>query len=176
MLGYNELHKINEYLKEQLWMDFEICNVDRGKLELHGFLDEGNDSNANSSYIMQIINDLTLSQNECYWVVADLELVPVFHGDHSGTGGEQEEGKAYSLSKRLESNKVEILDYIQLIEILKDTLTIRNMVLACFDLSYKVDLDSFQPKVEFERKKLFDSHAKYEIRILDGSLITVIIE
>lgn len=39
----NELNKINEYLAEQLWMDFEICNMDRGKLELHGFLDEGND-------------------------------------------------------------------------------------------------------------------------------------
>lgn len=137
---------------------------------------ECSNSNANSSYIMQLINDITLSKSECYWVVADLELVPVFHDDYSGIGGEQEDGKAYSLSKKIETSKVEIVDYIQLIEILKDTLTIRYAVLSCFDLSYKVNLDSFRPKVESESKKLFDSHAKYEIRILDGSLISVITE
>ena len=31
---------INDYLKEQLWMDFEICNMNGGKLEMFGFLDE----------------------------------------------------------------------------------------------------------------------------------------
>lgn len=41
----NNIEKINEYLKEQLWMDFEMCNMNRGKLELHGFLDEGDDDN-----------------------------------------------------------------------------------------------------------------------------------
>ena len=35
--------KLNEFLKEQLWMDFEMCNISRGKLELHGFLDEAED-------------------------------------------------------------------------------------------------------------------------------------
>lgn len=35
--------EINKYLKEQLWMDFEMCNLNRGKLELYGFLDEGED-------------------------------------------------------------------------------------------------------------------------------------
>lgn len=137
---------------------------------------ECSNSNANSSYIMQLINESTLSNSECYWVIADLELVPAFHGDYSGIGGEQEESKAYSLLKRIESSKVEVVDYIQLIEILEDTLTIRNAVLDCFDLSYEVNLDSFRPKVESESKKLFDSHAKYEIRILDGSLISVITE
>ncbi len=40
---YNEIDKINEFLKEQLWMDFEMCNINRGELELHGFLDEAED-------------------------------------------------------------------------------------------------------------------------------------
>lgn len=40
---HSEVDKVNEFLKEQLWMDFEMCNIDRGKLELHGFLDEAAD-------------------------------------------------------------------------------------------------------------------------------------
>ena len=39
----NELEKLNVFLKEQLWMDFEMCNSSRGKLELHGFLDEADE-------------------------------------------------------------------------------------------------------------------------------------
>jgi len=37
---HKEIEKINEFLKEQLWMDFEMCSIGREKLELHGFLDE----------------------------------------------------------------------------------------------------------------------------------------
>jgi len=37
---HDEIDKVNEFLKEQLWMDFEMCNINRGKLELHGFIDE----------------------------------------------------------------------------------------------------------------------------------------
>lgn len=32
---------INDYLKEQLWMDFEIGHMNCGKIEMFGFLDEG---------------------------------------------------------------------------------------------------------------------------------------
>lgn len=39
----NEIDKVNDFLKDQLWMDFEMCNINRGKLELHGFLDEAED-------------------------------------------------------------------------------------------------------------------------------------
>lgn len=35
---------INNYLKEQLWMDFELCNMDCGQLEMYGFLDEAGDT------------------------------------------------------------------------------------------------------------------------------------
>lgn len=36
----NEINQINNFLKGQLWMDFEICAMDCGSVELHGFLDE----------------------------------------------------------------------------------------------------------------------------------------
>lgn len=36
----DEINKINQYLKGQLWMDFEMCHMDRLKLILYGFLDE----------------------------------------------------------------------------------------------------------------------------------------
>lgn len=32
---------INDYLKRYLWMDFELCNMNCGKIEMFGFLDEG---------------------------------------------------------------------------------------------------------------------------------------
>ena len=39
----NEVNTVNDYLKAQLWMDFEMCHINRGRLELHGFLDEAED-------------------------------------------------------------------------------------------------------------------------------------
>lgn len=29
-----EINMINEYLKEQLWMDFEVCNMNCEKIEM----------------------------------------------------------------------------------------------------------------------------------------------
>lgn len=40
----NKINEINKYLKGQLWMDFEMCNMNLGKLELYGFLDEADDN------------------------------------------------------------------------------------------------------------------------------------
>ena len=36
----SEIKKANEYLKEQLWMDFEMSKACGGELELYGYLDE----------------------------------------------------------------------------------------------------------------------------------------
>ena len=35
-----KINLINNYLKEQLWMDFELCNMTCSKIEMYGFLDE----------------------------------------------------------------------------------------------------------------------------------------
>ena len=39
----NEIKNLNEFLRKELWMDFEMCSIGRGKIELHGFLDEADD-------------------------------------------------------------------------------------------------------------------------------------
>lgn len=39
-MDLGKINMINEYLKEQLWMDFEVCNMNCGKIEMFGFLDE----------------------------------------------------------------------------------------------------------------------------------------
>lgn len=36
----DEINKLNNYLNTQLWMDFEMCNIDRGEIILFGYLDE----------------------------------------------------------------------------------------------------------------------------------------
>lgn len=36
----NIINQINDYLKGQLWMDFELCNMNRGQIEMFGFMDE----------------------------------------------------------------------------------------------------------------------------------------
>lgn len=38
-----KLNLINEYLKEQLWMDFQVCSVNCGKIEVFGYLDEASE-------------------------------------------------------------------------------------------------------------------------------------
>ena len=43
MVHNNQIKIINEYLKKQLWMDFEMSNMNRGFLKLFGFLDEADD-------------------------------------------------------------------------------------------------------------------------------------
>lgn len=40
-MDIEKINLINDYLKEQLWMDFELCNMNCGKIEMFGFLDEG---------------------------------------------------------------------------------------------------------------------------------------
>ena len=39
-MDVEKINLINDYLKEQLWMDFELCNMNCGKIEMFGFLDE----------------------------------------------------------------------------------------------------------------------------------------
>ena len=36
----NEIKYINNYMKTQLWMDFEMCSIGRSKIQIYGFIDE----------------------------------------------------------------------------------------------------------------------------------------
>lgn len=44
MIKNSEINRINQYLREQLWMDFEMCNMNGGELELYGYLDEAGET------------------------------------------------------------------------------------------------------------------------------------
>lgn len=44
----DKIKLVNDYLKEQLWMDFELCYINCGKIEMFGFLDEAGDDRKNS--------------------------------------------------------------------------------------------------------------------------------
>ena len=61
----NEINKINNYMQNQLWMDFEFCMLDAGKIVLSGTLDR--------SYNKYVI-DIEFEQPYCissllYWSV-----------------------------------------------------------------------------------------------------------
>lgn len=43
--------------------------------------------NDNISFVIKLFNDLKISKKDHKWVISDLDLVPVAHGDYSGIGG-----------------------------------------------------------------------------------------
>ena len=137
---------------------------------------EYNDSNHNSFYLIELLNSMTKIKENYYWVIADLDLIPIFHSDYSGIGNKEKPRIVINLLKTIEKDKIAILEYKQLMQVLDDTLSIRNAVIICLEKSYEIDLDLFRPTVESENKKMYDSRAKYEIRILDGELFFIITE
>lgn len=51
------IEEINEYLKEELWMDFEVTQMDTYIVKLHGFIDElCKDSIIISFYDVSVVN------------------------------------------------------------------------------------------------------------------------
>ena len=42
-MEFDKLNLINTYLKDQLWMDFQLCNMNCGKIEMYGYIDEAGD-------------------------------------------------------------------------------------------------------------------------------------
>jgi len=73
--------------------------------------------------------------------------------------------------QRVEKEKVVILNYNELINILNDTQTVRRAVLVCFSSDFSVAKNSFRPLVEPRNPNILSNdNAKYELRILDGGL------
>ena len=56
-------------------------------------------------------------------------LIPVFHSDYSGIGNKEKTRIAIDLLKTIEKDKKAILEYEQLMQVLDDTLSIRNTVI-----------------------------------------------
>ena len=135
---------------------------------------ECNDTNHNSLYLIELLNSMIKIKENYYWVIADLDLIPIFHGDYSGIGNKEKPRIVTHLLKIIEKDKIAILEHEQLMQVLDDTLSIRNAVIICLEKSYEIDLNLFRPTVESENKKMYDSRAKYEIRILDGELFSLL--
>lgn len=88
---------INNYLKKQLWMDFELCNMNCGKIELFGFLDEGGEEKikiefdrpymmlstfyftyeGNSDFISLVIGDEAIELNRKYNVTRGNQIFKI---------------------------------------------------------------------------------------------------
>ena len=76
---YEEVHKINEYLSKQLWMDFEVCCLGRGEVGLYGFLDESGDN-----YLKIIFkNPFMVISPFCFTYSGDGEFISILEGDEA---------------------------------------------------------------------------------------------
>lgn len=131
--------------------------------------------NDNIYFLHDIMDGLDINQSNYKWVISDLNLVPAFHGDYSGIGGEENESISYKFLQRMEQEQVVILDGDELYCILEDTQTIRNGVFICLEKQYVIDTQTYRPKVESSNPdQLYDKRAICELRILDGGLFFVL--
>lgn len=136
---------------------------------------ECGEPNNNIPFFISILNSLNFDKNDYKWVVSDLELIPIFHGDYSGTGSNDTHSLSYCFVKRTEHSKIVIIDSFELFNVLKDTQSIRNGVFICIENHFNIDINNYRPKVECKNtNQPYDSRAKYEIRILDGDLFFVL--
>ena len=135
-----------------------------------------NNPNDNSSFLIELIAKTEYCKNNgYYWVVSDLDLIPLFHGDYIGNGGGTSEEIAYSFLNAYEKRGIAILSYNELINILRDSQSIRNAVIICFDNQVYIDEDTFRPRVESNNiNKLSHDKANMEVRILDGDFFYIL--
>ena len=121
--NYRESRKpvIGMIYVEMVWKNVK----ERGRMKVL----EYNDSNHNSFYLIELLNSMTKIKENYYWVIADLDLIPIFHSDYSGIGNKEKTRIAIDLLKTIEKDKKAILEYEQLMQVLDDTLSIRNTVI-----------------------------------------------
>lgn len=130
---------------------------------------ECNEPNNNVDFLCNIINRLDIDNSKYKWAISDLDLIPVFHGDYNGIGGEEKESMSYKFLQKIEREGVVVLDRYELYDILEDTQTIRNGVFICLQKQHSIDVNTYRPKVERDKaEELYDNRAECEIRILDG--------
>lgn len=96
---------------------------------------ECNEPNNNVDFLCNIINRLDIDNSKYKWAISDLDLIPVFHGDYNGIGGEEKESMSYKFLQKIEREGVVVLDRYELYDILEDTQTIRNGVFICYKSS-----------------------------------------
>jgi hypothetical protein len=77
-----EINKINNYLKEQLWMEFELCKLNGGEIILSGSIDEAGEENIRikflQPYFISCILSLTYEgKNDFIQLVTDDEFIEI---------------------------------------------------------------------------------------------------
>lgn len=77
-----EINKINDYLKEELWMDFEICKLNGDELILSGRIDELEEECIRIKFLQPYLVSCTLSikyggEIDFIQMVADNEFVEI---------------------------------------------------------------------------------------------------
>ena len=136
---------------------------------------ECQDPNDNTDFLCKLLNDLAVDKFKYKWVISDLELIPIFHGDYSGIGGNEIQSTAAKFMEKVEQEKVAIVDTDEMYGILEDTQTIRNGVFVCLNKQDSIDIRTYHPRVECGNvDQLYDKRARHEVRILDGSLFFVL--
>lgn len=45
--------------------------------------------NDNINFVYKIFEDLKIDRENYKWVISDLDLVPIYHDDYSGSGGKE---------------------------------------------------------------------------------------
>ena len=78
-MDVEKINLIKDYLKEQLWMDFELCNMNGGKIEMFGFLDEAGDEK------VKIVFDrpYMMLSTFCFTYEGNSEFISLVTGDES---------------------------------------------------------------------------------------------
>lgn len=82
---------------------------------------------------------------------------------------------AYDFMKKIERDKVVVINFDELYDIFEDAQTICNGVFICLDNQDEINMDTYRPRVEgINTNQFYDKRAKCEIKILDGDLIYIL--
>lgn len=128
----------------------------------------------NAKFIIDLISKAQSKSEDNYWIISDLDLIPLFHGDYSGIGMGKPEEISLKFREKMEKESIAILSYNELLQILKDTQTIYQAVLISFRKNVLIDTKLFRPIVDAKNvEKSSHEQSSYEIRILDGDLFCI---
>lgn len=131
--------------------------------------------NDNICFVRKVFDDLKFDKVNYKWVISDLDLIPIYHGDYSGIGVKEKNSVAFDFVKKIEREKVVIVNIDEMYGIFEDTQTIYNGVFICLKNEDDIQMDTYRPRVEGRNtNQFYDKRAKYEIRILDGSLFFIL--
>lgn len=73
------IEQINSYMKQNLWLDFEVVRIGVGFVELRGFIDEAYDDSIlirfKSVYMVSLVTSFTYKGNG--------DFISIIHGDQA---------------------------------------------------------------------------------------------